>query len=309
PLACWLLWRQTAAGPWRERARLAAPLLGLVLGGFLVGAGPQIVVNLRDTGQPFYSQQAKNIWLAVYGNTEFRRWDEERNDISLFEVIRRDPPRFAASWWGNLVAFSGSGGARADEFERAVQLRLLAWPLNLLALAGLARWLLRRRADPAGAALLLWALLYVLGVTVGFLLPRFMLPLSPIYAIAAAALLADGLRRLDRLEFGRRVALAGLAVAALAGPQALAGAGNVLAGQVPAELAIAAAVEAQVPPGAPIAAKVDPRTALPEYSAIAHRLASVAAPTLDDRWLVWEGEPPPGWQAVARSGPLGLYRR
>ena len=40
---------------------------------FLMAIAPQLVVNLRDTGNPLFSQQAKNIWLAVYANGEFAR--------------------------------------------------------------------------------------------------------------------------------------------------------------------------------------------------------------------------------------------
>jgi 4-amino-4-deoxy-L-arabinose transferase-like glycosyltransferase len=292
---------------WR---RSRAPLL--ILAGFLAAAGPQIAVNLRDTGQPLYSQQAKNIWLAVYGNTEFRRWDEESNAITLFEVVRRDPARFGQNWGGNIAAFLGSGGAREAEFERAVQLRLLAWPFNLLALGGLAAWLLGWRRQPAGMALLAWAGLYVLGVSIGFLLPRFALPLIPVYALAAShALILLGARlRPGQLGEQRwRTAAATLLLIALIGaPQAASGAGQLLGRQVPAELAIARAVQANVPAGAPIAAQVEPRTAIAKYSAVAHRLTSGADPATA-RWLVSEGPAPAGWRVVAQSGRLGLYVR
>ncbi|HYF64008.1 MAG TPA: hypothetical protein VD886_14395, partial [Herpetosiphonaceae bacterium] len=275
-------------------------------------AGPQIAVNLRDTGQPLYSQQAKNIWLAVYGNTEFSRWDEETNAITLFEVVRRDPVRFAQNWGGNIAAFLGSGGARAAEFERAVQLRLLAWPFNLLALGGLAAWALGWRRQPAGIALLAWAGLYVLGVSVGFLLPRFALPLIPIYALAAGHASALVLARLrpgaDGAGRWRAAAAGALLIALVCAPQAASGAGQLLARQLADELAIARAVQANVPAGEAIAAQVEPRTAIAKYSAVAHRLTGGAAPETG-RWLVSEGPPPVGWRAVAQSGRLGLYAR
>ncbi len=302
---------------WAARLRnsVGRPAVGLLVLGFLLGAAPQIGVNLRDTGQPLYSQQAKNIWLAVYGNTEFSRWDEENSDIQLSTVIQRDPVRFFSNWWSNLVAFSGSGGARAAEFERAVQLRLLAWPFNLLALLGLVGWARRWRAEPAGAALLGWTLLYVVGICVGFLLPRFVVPLIPIYALAASTLLGGWWRqtpagpgatpRNPRLLAGLAIGIGLLGLG-----QASAGAQVVLDQQVVAERAIVQAILGSVPADVPIAAQVAPRTAIAKYSAVADRLSSGAGDVPGEvRWLVAEGAAPAGWQVVARSGQLGLYQR
>ncbi|MBA3470148.1 MAG: glycosyltransferase family 39 protein [Herpetosiphonaceae bacterium] len=309
--------RDPAGSPWAARLRgfVVRPATALLVLGFLLGAGPQIGVNLRDTGQPLYSQQAKNIWLAVYGNTEFSRWDEESSAIGLGTVIQRDPVRFLGNWWNNLVAFSGTGGARAAEFERAVQLRLLAWPFNLLALLGLVGWARRWRSEPAGVALLGWALLYVVGICVGFLLPRFVVALIPVYALAAGTLLggwwgrptpgADLARRNPR-----RLALLGLGVGLLGLGQAGAGAQVVLDQQVATERAIVAAILGNVPAEAPIAAQVAPRTAIAKYSAVAERLSPSQGDLPGDvGWLVVEGAAPPGWLAVARAGELGLYKR
>jgi hypothetical protein len=100
-----------------------------------------VVVNLRDTGQPLYNQQAKNVWLAVYGDSDWGRWNEVSNDVSLTDVILEDPGRFAGAWWTHLRAFIGSGAETADDVGRASQLRLLAFPANWLAVIGLAGWL------------------------------------------------------------------------------------------------------------------------------------------------------------------------
>jgi hypothetical protein len=296
---------------WMARLRgfVGRPATAMLALGFLLGAGPQIGVNLRDTGQPLYSQQAKNIWLAVYGNTEFSRWDEERSDIRLSTVIQRDPVRFFSNWWSNLVAFSGTGGARAAEFERAVQLRLLAWPFNLLALLGIARWARRWRSEPAGAALLGWALLYVVGICVGFLLPRFIVPLIPIYALAASALVA-GWWGTPGTQGPRRLAALGIGIGLLGVGQASVGAQAVLSQQVVAERTIVQAIIRHVPADAPLAAQVAPRTAIAKYSAVAERLRPGEGEVPGDlRWLVAEGAAPAGWQIVARSGELGLYQR
>jgi hypothetical protein len=229
-------------------SRLLSPLSRLVsrstlafVLGFVLAMSPQIIVNTAQTGQPFYSQQAKNIWFAVYADSDWARWDEASNDIGLAEIVLRDPPRFFDNWYRNVVAFLGSGGENTSEFGRAIQLRLLGFPANWLAVAGLLAWIgligfriqdsglrsfsVSQRVptavsrqpsgvrssvttqqasadasadDPHGvqssafsvrsavqSALLLFVALYVLSVSVAFVLDRFFLPLVPIYAVAA----------------------------------------------------------------------------------------------------------------------------
>ncbi len=138
-LGCvWLWLDRRAASPPTLRRWLA--WCGLLVAGFVLASLPQIVVNLVDTGTPLYSQQAKNIWLAVYGNTDWSRWTEARDSIGLSDVVLHDPARFIANWWGNLRAFLGSGGEDTSEFGRSLGLRLLTFPANLLALVGVVLW-------------------------------------------------------------------------------------------------------------------------------------------------------------------------
>ena len=162
-------------------------LLVYLLLGFVLAALPQLVVNTLQTGRPLYSQQAKNIWLAVYGNTDWERWGDAVNSIPLADVVLHEPGRFLANWWGNVRGFLGTGAEDTSEFGRALGIRLLAFPANLLALAGLLRWLLRGRRPERW--LLIVALLYVLAISVGFMLPRFVLPLVPLWAVAAAGVM------------------------------------------------------------------------------------------------------------------------
>ncbi len=184
---------------------------------FSIAAAPQMIVNLRDTGQPLYNQQAKNVWLAVYGDSDWGRWNEVSNDVSLTDVILEDPGRFAGAWWTHLRAFIGSGAETADNAGRASQLRLLAFPANWLAVIGLAGWLAilvyhGRKAlfrshgveeiQPAlplfAVPLLIWVTLYTLALAVGLPLQRFFLPLAPVYALAAAWTLLITIRALAR---------------------------------------------------------------------------------------------------------------
>ncbi|MGC9041122.1 MAG: glycosyltransferase family 39 protein [Roseiflexus sp.] len=108
---------------------------------FFAVIAPQVIVNVRDTGNPFYNQQAKNIWLAVYGDSDWGRWNEVSNDVPLADVILEDPARFANAWWSNLRAFIGAGAESSGDAGQASQLRLLAFPANWLAVVGLVGWL------------------------------------------------------------------------------------------------------------------------------------------------------------------------
>jgi 4-amino-4-deoxy-L-arabinose transferase-like glycosyltransferase len=171
---------------------------------FLIAIAPQAAVNIRDTGQPLYSQQAKNVWQAVFGEGDWGRWGETANDISIGQVVAQDPGRFVANWWANVRGYFGTGGEDTREFGQAVQLRLLGFPANWLAVAALLGWLVaegkrqkakskREERSPFTfyllpfTLLLLWIALYVAFVSVGLAFQaRFALPLAPIYALAAA---------------------------------------------------------------------------------------------------------------------------
>ncbi|NJM09290.1 hypothetical protein HC891_28395, partial [Candidatus Gracilibacteria bacterium] len=86
------------ASTWRSTASRATLVYAL---GFVLAMLPQLMVNTVQTGQPLYSQQAKNIWFAVYAGTDWARWNEAPNDIGLAEIVLRDPPRFFSNWYRN----------------------------------------------------------------------------------------------------------------------------------------------------------------------------------------------------------------
>jgi 4-amino-4-deoxy-L-arabinose transferase-like glycosyltransferase len=194
PLGWLALWRGFSADRSvlaSQQSTLRTRSLLLFTIAFLLAITPQLLINIRDTGQPLYSQQAKNIWLCVYGSCDWGRWDDAPNNVTLSDVVLRDPGRFLASWWANIRDFFGTGSEDTSEFGRAIQLRLLGFPANWLALGGLLAWVIAsfRRptiAQPIRVLLLIWIGLYVLTVCVGIALPRFFLPLVPVYALAAA---------------------------------------------------------------------------------------------------------------------------
>jgi 4-amino-4-deoxy-L-arabinose transferase-like glycosyltransferase len=318
---------------WIAGQRTRTALLGFLLG-FLLAAAPQLVINTVQAGQPLYSQQAKNIWLAVYGGTDWGRWDEAPNDIGLAEVVLRDPLRFADNWWRNLVAYAGSGAEDTSEFGRAVQLRMLNWPSNWLAAGGLLAWIWllvqqvrterRDAAHAAYAGLLLLIALYVAGISTAFLLQRFVLPLALIYAVAA------GWAALRLTRGGRPLLALSLALIVVLWGGFGAGQRYVLANQPPDEVAAVRMVQQAASPDALIAARVSDRLPLAKYSAIAHQVvdwpvgSDLSRPiTADDletaraagaQYLLWDtvaGAPPldnPEAALVAASERYVLYQ-
>lgn len=310
----------------QRRVRVA----GFFTLGFLLAAAPQLLVNTLQTGQPLYNAQAKNVWLAVYGNTDWSRWYEAPDSITLTDVILRDPLRFLVNWWGNLTAFTGRGAEDTSEFGRAIQLRLLAWPANWLALSGLLGWLwvwLRQRTfipqQKLQPSLLLFLMLYVCAAAMAFALPRFFLLLIPIYALAGAWTIGQLIRRAQhqrmRLLVGAFLLLSFMHLGNIG-----IGAHSVLDNQPSAEVAVAQLVRATLGPNDTLLADIPDRVPLDKYSAIAHYI--VPWPSAPDpatalaqaraqgvTYLLWPeraGNPPLPMPItlVGRAGGYGLYR-
>jgi hypothetical protein len=342
-------WQAGGSGRWTLADGRRALLFG---GGFVLAALPQVVVNMAETGQPLYNLQAKNVWLAVYTGVDWGRWGEVPDTIRLGEVVARDPARFLGNWWGNLIGFVGSGAEDMHEFGRAVQLRLLAWPANWLAVAGLAGWLLlaawRRRGSlrpPADApwlavwlrpGMLVFAALYVLGVSMAFVLPRFFLPLVPLYAAAAAwslgaltlrgALLPAG-TALTAAGMRRQVAVLLVLLALLAGGFHT-GVAAVLAQQPADEVAAIQLTLEALQPGEQVLTRLPADVPIAKYSALAHRALPWAelAHGQDERdvlaqaraagatYLLWDSTygtpalPAPRDMHVGQAGMYELYR-
>lgn len=303
----------------------AFPVL-VFTGAFLIAIAPQVIVNVRDTGNPLYNQQAKNVWLAVYGDSDWGRWNEVSNDIPLTEVILADPARFAGAWWSNLRTFIGAGAETDADAGQASQLRLLAFPANWLAVIGIVSWLaiigLRRHAadDRAEASfplvlppvllLLAWLALYTVALTVGLPLQRFFLPLTPVYAVAAAWTLQQTITVLtQRRAWNRsRLWIIGILVLLLFLRQGFAsGARDVLARQPADETAIIRFIQQTLPSDAQLNAVLAPGDPVGKYSAIAHRFVP---PEQEARYLLHSAGagPRPAGTVVATFGTYTLVQ-
>ncbi len=295
-------------------------------GAFLIAIAPQVIVNMRDTGNPLYNQQAKNVWLAVYGDSDWGRWNEVSNDIPLTEVILADLARFAGAWWSNLRTFIGAGAETDADAGQASQLRLLAFPANWLAVIGIIGWLaiigLRRHAadDRAEASfslalppvllLLAWLALYTVALTVGLPLQRFFLPLTPVYAVAAAWTLQQTITVLTqrRAWDSSRLWVAGVLVLLLFLWQGFAsGARDVLDRQPADETAIIRFIQQTLPSDAQLNAILTPGDPVGKYSAIAHR---VVPPEQEARYLLHSAGagPRPAGTIIATFGIYTLVQ-
>ena len=306
----------------RERAEIMQPLLVFSIA-FVVAILPQLFVNLRDTGNPLFSQQAKNIWLAVYANSDWSQSNDVPNSISLSELVLRDPARFFGNWTTNLRGFLGAGAEDVSEFGRADQLRLLAFPANWLAVAALAAWLLSCVGaggwglGAGGRSLRLlvaWVGLYVLGVSVGLSLVRFALPLMPVYAIAASwavlwlAQHSEARSHRWSLLVGRVLPLLALVLALWLANGFAIGSGVMLRNQNADALAAVQLVQATLAPGEMLHMELPPRVLFDSYSAIAHRVAQPNAPAA---FVLRQAgaAAQPGEQVVGRAGGYTLLRR
>lgn len=182
-----MLWVWSTPHPYRTRLRQSLSLLW----GWLIGAGVQLYVNFRDTQQFFYNHQAKNSWLAVYGNLDWGRWSDVNDTISLQDVIFNDPIRFGTSWFHNVVGVWGS--TLSANSEQALFLRLLSFPMNWLSIAGLLlalSWWWQRRSAQTFVLAGIWLIGFVGVSAIAFILPRFLLPQIWVAAFVGSWLMA-----------------------------------------------------------------------------------------------------------------------
>lgn len=305
---------------WAQRAALWFTL------GVALAIAPQLAVNLRDTGQPFYNQQAENVWLAVYAGGDWGRSGEVPPSVSVGDIARRDLARLLVNWANNLRGFLGTGGEDTSEFGRALQLRMLGFPANWLAIAGLLGWIfvlwqnrpdlgISATAKPTNVAvhndggettatrsffpilvLLLWLVLYVIAVSIGLPLQgRFVLPLLPVYALAAAWLVG-------RLANSRALLAAGMLLLVMLWGNIGVGSGYVLGNQDADRVAAVRLVAATLGGDERLATQLQAGDSLGKYSAIAH----LVVPPDQAQYLLVSGDG--AGEVVGRAGRYTLLR-
>jgi hypothetical protein len=166
-LLVWLLWQAaTGGGSPVRRGRCA----GLALAGWLLVVGPWLGLSLSETGSLLHSRNLENVARAfapVLGTEA--AWSAS----SLPALVAQDPGRVL-----------GHYALRILDTVRLDAKHLLGWPLAVVALLGVPRV-----RDPRAGRWLLAGGLYLLAVAWVFYLPRFNLPLVPLYALLAATAL------------------------------------------------------------------------------------------------------------------------
>lgn len=332
------------APPAPDRRRFPIDLRGLLAYGLgaLLAVSPQLAINTAQVGEPLYNQQAKNVWLAVYADVDWGRWYEAPDTIMLTDVVLSDPARFFDNWRRNLIGFVGGGAEDTSEFGRAIQLRLLGWPMNWLAVVGLLGWLglaIRDWRDGRNRlavehrlrlSLLLFIGIYALAVSMAFTLQRFFLPLTPLYAAAAGWLIHELVAKVWRrfsavLTEARVMTAAAVVLLALLWGGFGIGARYVLDHQPAEEVAAVRLTLATLDADDRLIARVSVRTPIAKYSALAHHVAPWPD-AADDRaalalaheegigYLLWDddtGAPPLAdlsARRVAGTDRYGLYR-
>ncbi|ABX05547.1 hypothetical protein Haur_2909 [Herpetosiphon aurantiacus DSM 785] len=176
------LWLQRLPAPPRWPQRLAgwfAP--SLLLAGFLLGSSPQWVLDIRDTGRPFFSQQYENIWQAAYNRVDAvvaadspEAIATAPSDTGLYDIVAFDPYGLFRHWQANLSQF----------FSFTLH-TIFIWPFGLLMLLGLGLAVLKR-ADPRLSLLAWLSLSYIPIIALTWNKDRFYLPIVPLLLVLGA---------------------------------------------------------------------------------------------------------------------------
>ncbi|MCX7860709.1 MAG: glycosyltransferase family 39 protein [Chloroflexus sp.] len=167
PLLLWLYWQPVTSLPtklrWLARlGRFTAPSLLIVA--FLIASAPQWLLDIRDTGRPFATQQYVNIWLFAFDRTDVVPGTSTIEQ--LWFILSFDPYTLWRHWLENI-----------REFCEFTVHRLLVWPFGLLAFCGIA--LIGYLRDRRYVLLLAWVVIYSLVVTITTNKERFYLPIIP----------------------------------------------------------------------------------------------------------------------------------
>jgi hypothetical protein len=169
--------------------------------GFVLLALPQLFLATRATGNPFASQQAKNVWFGMFGERDWvRNWGEVESDVSLLAVVTEHPGAFAKNVARNLGEFAVMSltwplgySPRVFKSDRLAIILLVLFAGTIL-IAGRSAGNGRRLRELLGSAVRnrdfrLCAgvsLLYAVAVSMAFWMARFYLPLLALLTIGLA---------------------------------------------------------------------------------------------------------------------------
>ncbi|MBN2004026.1 MAG: glycosyltransferase family 39 protein [Anaerolineae bacterium] len=80
--------------------------VGAFLLGAFIGAFPQFLCSFLVKGNPFYNEQAHNLWFHLRGSSDYiYAWQEVPMDIGMLEVIRQQPKAFFTHWGQMFLSY------------------------------------------------------------------------------------------------------------------------------------------------------------------------------------------------------------
>lgn len=175
-LLIWLSWQAFInGGAWPQRWRR----VGLALAGWLLVSGPWFAISWLQTGSLLVTRNLENVarvFEPAIGS------EAARTATSVLALVAHDPPRVLGSYLGRLPHTLGQDAVN-----------LVGRPMALFVLLGMLALVVRVR-DGRPWRWLLAGGLYLLAVSWVFYLPRFDLPLVPLYALLVAVALFVGPR-------------------------------------------------------------------------------------------------------------------
>jgi 4-amino-4-deoxy-L-arabinose transferase-like glycosyltransferase len=173
PAALVFLWLQPE-GSWKSRVVCT----GVFTLGFLIMAAPQLLLSAIAHGSPFWNLQAQNVYFGMFGDGNWgHNMADARSINSLSEVILQQPVLFLRHWYYNLL--------------RAPNLKLVQFPLHLLAWGGLLFGLRHKRSRTCALLLILVLVAFTAAICMAFpnerllLFPALILSLTAGYAVVA----------------------------------------------------------------------------------------------------------------------------
>lgn len=175
PVVLIYLWLREA----RDR-RMTAYSLFTFAGAFTLVALPQLVASTMVTGEPFYNEQARNVWFGIYGGFNWTdNWQRIPPDITLLQIVQAEPREFLSHWVHEFTRFIAYDSATYTADPLALERKVTLWePLlnHLVWLFGSLLLVFDNRLTRPQAALLLMALYVPIMITsMAWLFTRFLL--------------------------------------------------------------------------------------------------------------------------------------
>jgi len=146
----------------------------IFLAGFVLLASPQIAINVWREGNPFYAGNARTIWFALQGSSDWSLLFQHQGEESIISLFFSAPLQMLLEWLKNAVAL--------------VQIPLLPIPVFVFGWAGLIYIWFQRKDWQMGIPCAILAFYGALTLLYSYW-GKYFIALSPYLAISALALM------------------------------------------------------------------------------------------------------------------------